>query len=89
MELHLQIEYSRRGRKPFMKGCKDARLRALVFRDSCFYAIEPFFSENFNQVVYLWQTYDQKTVERLIEYLHPHIVIEEIGERDCFNDLLD
>lgn len=95
MELHRQLKdlrkglKRRKGREPFMKGCKDAKLRALVFRDSAFFAIEPFFSENFNQVIYLWQTYDQKTAARLIEYFHPHIVIEEIGERNCFRDQLD
>jgi alginate O-acetyltransferase complex protein AlgJ len=89
MELHLQLKTYRKGREPFMKGCKDARLRALVFRDSMFFAVEPFFSENFNQVIYLWQKYDQKTAARLIEYFHPHIVIDEVGERNCFRDQLD
>ena len=89
MELNLPAKDYRKGREPFMKGCKDAKLRALVFRDSMFFALEPFFSENFNQVIYLWQSYDQETVERMIEYFHPHIVIEERGERICFNAQLD
>jgi alginate O-acetyltransferase complex protein AlgJ len=86
MELHLQLKDFGKERDPIMKGCKDAKLRALVFRDSMFFALEPFFSENFNQVIYLWQSYDQKTVERMIEYFHPHIVIEERGERTCFRE---
>jgi alginate O-acetyltransferase complex protein AlgJ len=85
MELNLEIEnfYKRKETTPFMKGCKDANLRALVFRDSFFNRLEPFFSENFQHVVYLWQFYDQEIVERLIDYFHPHIVIEERVERFC------
>jgi hypothetical protein len=72
-----------------MKGCKDAHLRAVVFRDSFFSRIEPFLSENFQQVLYLWQSFDQKIVERLINNFHPDLVIEEKVERFCFRDLID
>jgi alginate O-acetyltransferase complex protein AlgJ len=83
MELSLEIKnfYKRKETAAFMKGCKDANLRAVVFMDSFFAGLQPFFSENFQQVVYLWQFYDQETVERLIDYFHPHIVIEERVER--------
>ncbi len=89
MELTLEVENfpKMNEMEPFMKGCKDANLRALVFRDSFFCGIEPFFSENFQQVVYLWQYYDQKTVERMIDYFHPHLVVEEKVERFCFSNL--
>jgi len=91
MELRLEIENPQKLKEtePFMNGCKDANLRALVFKDSFFNMIQPFFSENFQQVVYLWQDYDQKTVERLIDTLHPDLVIEERVERFCFRDLKD
>jgi hypothetical protein len=85
MKLNLEIRnfYKRKGTGAFMKGCKDANLRAVVFMDSFFTGLQPFFSENFKQVVYLWQYYDQETVERLIDYFHPHIIIEERAERFC------
>jgi alginate O-acetyltransferase complex protein AlgJ len=85
MKLNLEIRnfYKRKGTAAFMKGCKDANLRAVVFMDSFFTGLQPFFSENFQQVVYLWQYYDQETVERLIDYFHPHIIIEERVERFC------
>jgi alginate O-acetyltransferase complex protein AlgJ len=91
LELNLEIENFRKMKEsePFMKGCRDANLRALVFMDSFFGQIEPFFSENFQKVVYLWQPYDQETVERVIDYLHPHLVIEERVERFWFKDLKD
>ena len=73
--------------EPFMEGCKDANLRALVFRDSFFELVRPFLSENFQQVVYLWQIYNQKNVEILIDYFHPNLVIEERIERLGFRGL--
>ncbi len=87
MELHLQIGSLEEGSQIFMRGCKDANLRAVVFRDSFFNAVEPYFSENFQQVVYLWQSYDQEIVELLIESFDPHVVIEERAERHCFEHL--
>jgi hypothetical protein len=85
VELNLEINnfHKMQDTTPFVKGCKDATLRVLVFRDSFFNRLEPFFSENFQQVVYVWQFYDQETVERLIDYFHPHIIIEERVERFC------
>ena len=73
--------------RPFMRGCKNANLRVLVLRDSFFMALEPFFSENFQRSIYLWRLYDQTTVERMIDYFRPHLVIEERIERHCFLDL--
>ncbi len=90
MELSVDVENWGRLKdtEPFMKGCQDAHLRALVFRDSFFVLLEPFFSENFQQVVYLWQDYDQKVAERLIDYFHPQLVIEERKERLAFRAIL-
>ena len=53
----------------------------LVFRDSFFEALEPYFSENFKEVIYLWKDYDQKNIEELLAVFKPDIVIEERGER--------
>jgi len=91
IELTLAVENVRKSKEsePFMRGCPDSRLRALVFRDSFFGRIEPFFSENFRQVVYLWQPYDQKTAKLLIDYLHPDLVIEEGIERFFFRNFTD
>ena len=90
MKLNVEIENwgKQKETEPFMKGCKDANLRALVFRDSFFTMLEPFFSENFQQVVYLWQDYDQKAAERLINTFHPQLVVEERVERLCFRSII-
>lgn len=67
---------------PVVQGCDTAELTALVFRDSFFNALKPFFSENFKEVIYLWKNYDQKNIEELLEVFTPDIVIEEKGERE-------
>jgi alginate O-acetyltransferase complex protein AlgJ len=88
-ELPIEIEnvHKEKQTEPFMKECKDAHLRVLVFRDSFFEMLHPFLSENFRQTVYLWQFYDQKTAERLIDTFHPDLVIEERVERLCFKEV--
>ena len=68
----------------FMKGCKKSNLRAVVFRDSFFSALEPFFSENFKEIIYLLKGYDQEDMNQLLTYFHPDIVIEEKIERARF-----
>lgn len=68
------------------RKCADAKLKALVFRDSFFASLEPYFSENFSQVIYLWKYYDQKNVEELLKIFKPDIVIEEKLERFFFSD---
>ena len=63
------------------KACKSRRLKTIVFRDSFFEALEPYMTENFNEVIYLWKKYDQANVEELLRTFKPDIVIEERGER--------
>ncbi len=63
------------------KTCSTGTLKAIIFRDSFFRAVEPYLSENFKEVIYLWKDYDQKNVEELISTFKPDIVIEEKGER--------
>ncbi len=71
-----------------VRRCPAKRLKALIFRDSFFNAIEPFLSENFNEAVYIWKPYDQKNVEEILNYFRPDIVIEERVERDFFKEHL-
>jgi len=65
----------------FSKGCNDMNRRAVVFRDSFFEAIEPFLSENFEVITYVWKPFDYFLLNKLIQEMHPDIVIEEIVER--------
>jgi len=65
----------------FSTSCPSAQLKAVVFFDSFFVAIEPYFSENFKHAIYLLKEYDQRDVEMLLETFKPDIVIEERVER--------
>lgn len=65
----------------FKTTCRSGTLKAVVFRDSFFGVLIPYFSENFREVVYLWKDYDQKNVEELLATFKPDIVIEEKLER--------
>lgn len=74
-----------REKPSFVRGCKKRELTAIVFRDSFFVDIQPFLSENFRHVVYLWKDYDQKNIEEVFEIYTPDVVIEAIVERDFFD----
>jgi alginate O-acetyltransferase complex protein AlgJ len=64
-----------------VKGCSKGRLRAVVFRDSFFSMIEPFLSEHFECIYYVWDRYSYSVLKALIAKIHPDIVIEERVER--------
>lgn len=77
--------YTRDRAKPsYAIGCSDRNLTALVFRDSFFTELQPFLSENFRHVVYLWKDYDQKNVEEIFDIYTPDVVINAQVERKFF-----
>lgn len=88
---YLPYEFSnldtKRGSPSFIRTCKKKNLRGLVFRDSFFVPVEPLLSENFQEVVYLWKSYDQTNVEELLSHYKPDIVIEAVAERHMFDTL--
>jgi alginate O-acetyltransferase complex protein AlgJ len=65
----------------FHTNCENGTLKAVVFRDSFFSDLEPFLSENFKEVIYLWKEYDQNNIEELLSTFKPDIIIEERVER--------
>lgn len=71
----------------FSTKCQEKNLRAVVFHDSFFITLEPYFSENFKEVVYLYKAYDQQNILELLDFFHPDIVIEEVVERNLFNNM--
>ena len=79
---------NRNGRNSFVRNCPEKRLTALVFRDSFFKSLEPYFSENFKEVVYLYKYYDQRNVEEMIAYYKPDIIVDAIVERHIFDGFL-
>lgn len=75
--------------EPEMTERKGSGLRLLVLHDSFFNHLKPFVSENFNQVLYIWQFYDEETLhlftrkklEQVLSIFKPDLVIEEVAER--------
>ena len=59
-------------------------LRALVFRDSFFSALEPFVSPLFSEVEYVWRQFREEDKEYVLQY-KPDIVIFESVERNCLS----
>jgi alginate O-acetyltransferase complex protein AlgJ len=77
------------GRNSFVRRCSKGNLRAVIFRDSFLVPVEPFLSENFREIVYLWKEYDQQNLEEIMTYFKPDIVIEAIAERHMFDSLIN
>ncbi|WP_169728876.1 alginate O-acetyltransferase AlgX-related protein [Desulfatirhabdium butyrativorans] len=71
----------------YEKRCGTGRTRAIVLRDSYMDFVEPYLSEHFGDVVYIWKRWaeDSGTEHRLykewIEKMRPDLVIEERVER--------
>jgi hypothetical protein len=56
--------------------------RAVVFRDSFFGGVAPYFAEHFKYSWYYWQYWDSQTpIEEILTITKTDIVIEEIVER--------
>lgn len=77
----------KRGRHSFVRRCSSQKLRAVIFRDSFFVPLEPFFSENFAETIYLWKSFDENNITELLEHYKPDIVIEMVLERHAFDFL--
>ena len=75
--------------KPFYSEKKSGQLRVLVLHDSFFNTINPFTSESFQEVLYIWQYYDATTLHffnrenliALLDIFQPDLIIEETVER--------
>ena len=61
--------------------CHNQELNALVFRDSLFTALQPYFARKFKRSTYIWKTMDSRTLKEYVEKEKPDIVIEEWAER--------
>ncbi|RJP80139.1 MAG: tetratricopeptide repeat protein [Desulfobacteraceae bacterium] len=73
-----------RMRIPIQSICGNADRKAIVFRDSFFDMLVPFFSEHFREAVYIWTRFDYSILPELINRIRPDIVIEECVESEIF-----
>ena len=84
---------------PFYRNCRQANRRVLVLRDSFFTDLDPLIAEHFRQSLYIWTfrpllgdewqfrtwTSGNLSIEALIDYFKPDVVIEEKAERLIFS----
>lgn len=70
-----------KSRETFTSVCKTQKLKALIFRDSFFTALEPYFSRHFYHSTYIWEKINYESLSRYVESDQPDIVIDEIVER--------
>ncbi len=61
--------------------CEGSQLSVLIYRDSFFTALAPYFSRKFNHSTYIWEKLSYRSLHKEIDIKKPDIVIEEWGER--------
>lgn len=61
--------------------CEGQKLNALIFRDSFFSALEPYFARKFNRSTYIWKKLNYQSLTEALEKGRYDIVIEEWVER--------
>ena len=66
----------------YITSCDDKELNTVVFGDSFFLTLKPYFSRNFNRFVYVPEKINHKSLSNFIEKNKPDIVIDEIVERE-------
>lgn len=80
---------------PMLDKRNDSKLRLLIFHDSFAVNLKPYLSENFAEVLYIWQfqnetilhSFNQELFKQIIEEFDPDIVIDEVVERHLFQFL--
>lgn len=66
---------------PFTTSCEGQELTAVIFRDSFFSYLEPYFARKFNRSTYIWKGLNRSDLEKFVSQENPDIVIESIVER--------
>lgn len=61
--------------------CGKGNLKILIFRDSYFTALLPYFSQQFSEAVFHWNVLTVSKMEELIEKHDPDLILEEYVER--------
>ncbi|OGO78854.1 MAG: hypothetical protein A2Y23_14305 [Clostridiales bacterium GWB2_37_7] len=68
-------------RQTFTMICDDQQLDTIIFRDSFFLQLEPYFSRKFRRSTYIWEKLNYNSLVKYMELEKPDIVIEEWAER--------
>ncbi|MCI5147939.1 MAG: hypothetical protein D3916_00765 [Candidatus Electrothrix sp. MAN1_4] len=68
-------------RKLFTMICETQKFNAVIFRDSFFTLLQPYFSRKFKRSTYIWQKLNYSTLKKYTELEKPDVIIEEWVER--------
>ncbi len=61
--------------------CDTQKLNAVIFGDSFFLALQPYFSRRFYRSTYIWEAMNYNSLAKYVEQEQPDIVIDEMIER--------
>ena len=76
------IENSGEVSNSYITSCTNKELSTIVFGDSFFLALKPYFSRNFHRFVYMKEKINHESLNYFIEQNKPDIVIDEVVERE-------
>ncbi len=62
-------------------NCETGNLSVLIYRDSFFTALVPYFARKFNHSTYIWEKLTYQSLQKEVDIKRPDIVIEEWVER--------
>lgn len=68
-------------REPHSYSCDGPELTALIYRDSFFSALQPYFARKFKRSTYIWKKLTYASLNKYVDTENPDIVIEEWVER--------
>jgi alginate O-acetyltransferase complex protein AlgJ len=68
--------------EPHSFSCEGQKLNAVIFRDSFFAALQPYFSRKFKRSTYLWGKLNYSSLEKYVSSENPDVIIEELVERN-------
>lgn len=69
------------GSEPYAMGCEGQNLNAIIYRDSFFTILQPYFTRKFKHSTYIWEKLSYSSLEKYVGLGKPDIVIEEWVER--------
>ncbi len=75
------INYDELKQNDFVTKCDSANLRALIFRDSFFTALQPLVSGYFKEARYVWKRPAFEELQDYVNEQNPDIVIQQFTER--------
>lgn len=69
------------GRETHTIICETQKLNAVIFRDSFFIAMQPYFSRKFYRATYIWDKMNYDSLVKYVAQENPDIIIDEVVER--------